>query len=140
MAILRINAIKCFTQEDFWGDDSTYIVVNGSTVWGPQDMDDDQTRTVNVEVSFLRSVDITVMEVDDDPHDNLGTNTLRATQEGEHHLKYTDDGADYSVWVTIVDTRNSSLPPMRNRTDTVELANAKVFTQTAGNLAAIGEL
>jgi hypothetical protein len=103
-------------------------------------MDDDQTRTVNVEVAFLRSVEITVMEVDDDPHDNLGTNVLRATDEGEHHLKYTQDGADYSLWVTIVDTRFSALPPMRNNRDTVDLANARVFSQATGNLAKIGEL
>jgi len=142
MAILRINAIKCIEQEDTWGDDDIYIAVNGSSVWGPQAMDDEQTRPVNVEVAFNRSVEIMLFEVDDaDPNDNLGQKELRASDEGEHHLKFTEDDANYSLWVTIVNTKKTALPPMLNRKETVARADEKVFSSKSdGKVASVGGL
>jgi hypothetical protein len=139
MSILRINAIRCIEQEDFWGDDDTFIVVNGQRVWGPQPMDEGQTRTINAEFAFNRSVEIKLFEVDDlDPDDFLGQVELRATDEGEHHLKFTEDDADYSLWVTIVNTKVSVVPRSRTREETIALADANVFTQPEGIVGPVG--
>jgi hypothetical protein len=140
MSILRINAIKCIEQEDHWGDDHAYILVNGSRVWGPKEMDDGQTRAVNIEVAFENKAEIALFEQDDhDPDDSLDAHTLRSSDEGEHHLKYTADDANYSLWVTIVNTNHSALPPKRKRNALLSYAGANVFTKPPGKVSPVAK-
>ena len=98
---LEIIAIKCFEQEDNTGDDAAYIIVNGVIVWGPKAMDTDQHRHVGVTVQFAERAQIILMEDDDDPDDKLGSHEIRAADVGERELKFTEDEANYSIWIRV---------------------------------------
>ena len=88
MATLYLNSIKCYEQEDHWGDDDAYIRVNGRKVWGTKKMDDGQTRQINKSVGFDSKAEIVLWEKDDaDPDDKLGVQTLRQDDLGERRQR-----------------------------------------------------
>lgn len=100
MAALHLNSITCFEQEDTWGDDDAYIKIDGNRVWGPYDMDDDQSRPVDVWHNFTTSALVELMEEDDiDNADRLGEFTATTAQvgAGEQHAYMTYDDASYRI-------------------------------------------
>lgn len=93
MAVLRIVAIKCDKQDDYWGDDNVYIFVNGKRLWGPTFMDGDgRFVPVNRDFVFKRTARIELFDQDanydngggDD--DRLGILTVSASDVGEHRV------------------------------------------------------
>jgi hypothetical protein len=105
MPVLRLISIKCIRQEDWTGDDSAYLVVNGTKVWGRESMDDDQTRLINKDVLFNRRASLKLMEHDwPDNDDFLGEHLLTRADidKGEQEIKFTEDDADYTVWLEVL--------------------------------------
>lgn len=98
MASLVLKSLTCHEQEDFTGDDDIRIFVNSRSVWRGA-MDTGQTRNLgNLEVEFSGSAPITLMEVDVEGDDNLGSVTASEGNAGsDRTARFTQDGANYSL-------------------------------------------
>lgn len=106
MPILRLLSLKCVEQEDTWGDDDAYITVNNETVWGPTEMDTDQTRAIGVDRHFLHQAEIRLYEKDDvDANDYLGQRMVSREDlgRGEQPAVFNQDGANYELWFVVLD-------------------------------------
>jgi len=92
---LVITHIKCNEQEDNTGADDAYLVVDGSTIWGPVQMTTGDSKDIQ-NVAVPQGKVLTLMEGDwPDDDDNLGAKTVN----GAGDYTFSDDGANYTVTV-----------------------------------------
>jgi hypothetical protein len=105
MPTLRLKNLHCFETEDNWGADHAYIVANGSHVWGPTKINDNQWREVNVDFPFASNVNLELYEKDDaDPDDYLGTWVVRDVEQNHGELRafLNADDAHYELFYEVV--------------------------------------
>lgn len=105
MPTLKLKTLTCHETEDNWGSDDAYIRVNGQKVWGPKEMDDNQTRTLNKDVPFTTRADIDLFDEDDtDPDDHLGVHVAweKETGQGEQHADFHADDCNYRLIYEVV--------------------------------------
>jgi hypothetical protein len=101
MPILTLISLKCVKQQEI-GNDEAYIVVNGTKVWGPKDMDAGQTRPINVDRLFRYRAEIKLYDKDGlDPDDFLGKHEVTEAEVGERELTFDESGAIYKLWVAV---------------------------------------
>jgi hypothetical protein len=105
MPTLKIKTLFCQVPEDN-GADEAYLVVDGQKIWGHQTIDVGQGLPVNKEVKFVNSVDIKLFDKDGpiDKDDYLGTITVTKALKGkgEQKGKFTEDGANYTLFYQVV--------------------------------------
>lgn len=92
----RITHIKCHAQEDNTGADDAYLVVDGTTIWGPTQMTNGDGKDIQ-DVPVEQGKVLTLMEGDwPDDDDNLGAQRIT----GPGNYEFRDDGAHYVVTVS----------------------------------------
>jgi hypothetical protein len=107
MRKLKLKSLYCHKTEDTSGSDEAYLVVNGEQIWGDQPINDEDPRPINIELDFSKQVEIKLYDRDTgifDRDDYLGTVTVTADQadQGEKQGKFTEDGADYTLYYEVV--------------------------------------
>jgi hypothetical protein len=107
MPKLKLKSLYCETTEDSGGPDEAYFVVNGEQVWGAQSINDREPRPVDIEIDFSTSAEIKLYDEDTgiwDKDDHLGTVTATAdlAGQGEQQGKFTEDGANYTLYYEVV--------------------------------------
>lgn len=104
MPTLHIKNLHCFETEDNWGADDAYIIVNGSRVWGPVKINDNQWKDINATVKFDSHAVIELYEKDDaDPDDYLGTWVARSEEKGRGEIRafFNADDCHYEMFYTV---------------------------------------
>jgi hypothetical protein len=105
MPTLKIKTLFCQVPEDN-GADEAYLVVNGQQIWGDKTINAGQGLPVNKQVNFVSSVDIKLFDKDGpfDKDDYLGTITVTKALKGkgEQQGKFTEDGANYTLFYQVV--------------------------------------
>ena len=104
MPILRLIALRCNRQEDWTGDDDTYITINGTKFWGPKKFDDRQSRTINKDHQFANRAEVRLYEYDTDSDDDfLGSHEVLRDEAGggEKKINFSNSGASYDLWYIV---------------------------------------
>jgi hypothetical protein len=84
MAEVHIRNLKCVQRHDPVGKDRAYLQINGRTIAGPYSMGKEDNVWVNVTEPFTgEEVEVTLMEADAGPDDNLGTVKIRDSLAGD---------------------------------------------------------
>lgn len=83
MAELHIRNLKCVQRQDAVGRDRAYLKINGRTVAGPYSMAKGDNVWVNVTEPFTGEVELTLMEEDSGPDDDLGSVDIRDSLAGD---------------------------------------------------------
>jgi hypothetical protein len=100
MATLRLISLRCNRQEDYTGDDDTYIEINNGGEFWKNRFDDGQSRTINKDFSFVSRADIRLYEYDKyDPDDFLGSHVATRDEagQGEKTVNFSASGASYDL-------------------------------------------
>lgn len=106
MPKLKLISLFCETTEDSTGPDEAYLTVNGRRVWGPESINDHETRGLDGvgEVEFTTSAQIKLYDEDSgifgvDNDDDLGTIDAKSDMagQGEKRERFTRDGANYTL-------------------------------------------
>jgi hypothetical protein len=91
----HVTHITCHQQEDWTGADDAYLVVGGSTIYGPVQFTSGDSKDTATR-SFGSGQILTLMEADwPDDDDNLGAHVI----DHAGNYSYTDDGANYTITV-----------------------------------------
>jgi hypothetical protein len=104
MATLNLRRLLCVETEDA-GKDEVYLVVNGEKIWGERKIGVGQGLSVNRQVNFTNSVEITLFDADaPDSDDYLGTIIVTNAMKGKGELTgyFLRDGADYTLYYDVV--------------------------------------
>jgi hypothetical protein len=105
MATLHLIRLFCQVPEDA-GTDEAYLVANGAKVWGQKSISGGQNMQINQQVNFANSVEIKLFDADGpfDNDDYLGTITVTSALKGkgEQKGKFTEEGANYSLYYRVV--------------------------------------
>ncbi len=104
MPTLHLHNVHCFETEDNWGADHAYIIANGTHVWGPERINDNQWREIQKDVPFISTVTIELWEKDNaDPDDYLGTWVARDIElnRGEQRAFFNADDAHYELFYDV---------------------------------------
>jgi hypothetical protein len=97
-----IIQLECFDTEDTTGDDECHLMVYGDDALfmddlGEKSMGEGDVWPVNsVWYYFAKSASVSLIDIDPDPNDHLGTVNIDPTV-GVHTGKFTGDGADYTM-------------------------------------------
>ena len=107
MPNLRLISLNCLETEDNWGGDHAYLKVNGILVWGPDRINDNQSRDLAAvgNLPFEGSASIELWDKDDgDPDDHLGTNVAWASKAGAgtQEAYFNQDDANYRLYYQVV--------------------------------------
>ena len=80
--------------------------MNGQHVWGPEKINDNQWREVNLDFPFTSQAIIELYEKDDaDPDDYLGTWPARAEERGQGEIRafFNADDCHYEMFYEVTD-------------------------------------
>jgi len=102
---LNLLSLKCIKTEDYTGADEAYIKNNGAIIWGPEDINDGETRNLSESpvITFSTSTKIDLYDQDtgilDDKDDHLGRVDISSSLAGEGNKEstLTGDGAKYII-------------------------------------------
>ncbi len=97
MATLTITHVKCnYTSES--SHDEIYLKISGEKVWNCDDINDGQTKDVNVDRSFAGDVNVELWEEDSGSADDLlGSITVSENLSGIHTAEANGDGGSYNI-------------------------------------------
>lgn len=105
MATLRLNRVECFETTDGAGADDLYINVDGGRVFGVEQIDEEESKSINVSTTFGGSMaKVSLWEYDSGSGDDfIGSFFPHITQEGtgEHAVTLTGDGSHYEVFYRV---------------------------------------
>ena len=107
---LVLRSLVCNATEDWSGDDEIYLLLSGSSVWGPISMNDNDVVEFSgiPEARFRRKVRVDLYNQDAgyyDDDDHLGRLYARSSQagKGEQEHRFTGDGAYYTLTYEVVE-------------------------------------
>ena len=98
-AIVRFRALSCQEQNDLTGADSVTLLYDAELMWGPEDMTNGQTKSVNTDEVLSGTATVSLWERDSfDPNDHLGDITVSESEknDGDISKKFTK-GAEYTL-------------------------------------------
>lgn len=111
---LHLLSLVCHETEDVTGADDAYIRVGGNRVWGPEKMNNGDSKNLSavtpVEFESEAKIDlydqdsgtsipiyITTISIDEDDHLGEYTATANDSLSGEKSVNFTKDGANYTL-------------------------------------------
>ena len=100
---LHLLSLKCIETEDYTGADEAYIKNDGAIIWGPESINDGETRNLSESqvISFNTSTRVDLYDQDtgilDDRDDHLGGIDIHSTlaDQGNQESTLSGDGAKY---------------------------------------------
>jgi len=109
MPFLRLQSLECHQTETITGPDKAYLRVNGRTVWGPQKINDHESKDLGGvdRIEFAENCRIDLYDKDTrlpgDPDDHLGTAYVWSRQvgEGEQHLPFSGSRWSYTLHLRV---------------------------------------
>ncbi|MFA5387889.1 MAG: hypothetical protein WC322_05930 [Candidatus Paceibacterota bacterium] len=102
---LHLVALTCRETEDVTGADSAYLKINGAIVWGPEQINDNEKRSL-ANAPVVKFADTIKVELYDqdlglvfDKDDHLGSATISSedSKKGIKEVKIKGDGASYII-------------------------------------------
>jgi hypothetical protein len=98
-SIVHFRTLSCQKQNDLTGADSVKLLYDAEPMWGPEDMTNGQTKSVNTDEVLSGTATVSLWERDDfDPDDHLGDITVSESEkfDGDISKKFTM-GAEYTL-------------------------------------------
>lgn len=106
MSTIHIRSLKCHETEDYTGADECRleIYVDGQRTDLKHDLNDNQTWQIDRQFDFNEGVQIKLYDEDSpDGDDHLGTINIDKSNIQNATLKFTGDGANYSLYYDVFD-------------------------------------
>ena len=105
MRTCKLIRIRCH-EENEYGSDEPYLVVNGKTVWSAQGVDAGESREINQVYRFTRELKVRLYEEDPggvDSDDFIDEHIIRRAHAGRGELEFHFIGEDahYSIWMVV---------------------------------------
>lgn len=104
--ILHIKSLKCYETEDSFGADEAKLIidVDGVKTVLKRSLNDNQSWNINREFSFSTRASVSLYDEDDpDDDDHLGTVNISKNEIWNATAKFTNHGANYSLFYDVKD-------------------------------------
>jgi hypothetical protein len=106
MAKLKLIAINCEQTEDLTGPDEAYLTMNGQPIWGPETINDQESRSINKTIPFTTIALVKLYDADAgglDNDDKLGETKIYASEagKGEQARGFKSQGANYTLFYEV---------------------------------------
>ncbi|PAM97138.1 hypothetical protein CJI59_36275 [Streptomyces sp. Alain-F2R5] len=105
MATLILSTVDCYETTDGAGADDLYINVDGGRVFGVEQIDEEESKSIGVSTTFGGAkAKVSLWEYDSGSADDfIGSFFPHISQAGtgEHAVTLTGDGSHYEVFYTV---------------------------------------